>query len=106
MKGVSWHKAGKGKISAPLKIDPIAGALTGALKMACNKHCEATGVQVTVCLRASFLVGSDAKSESLRQKACGLGCKFESENVDDSVITIARKSLRLPQGLIRLLANW
>ena len=35
-----------------------------------------------------------------------IGRKVESENVNDSDITIARKSLRLPQGLSRLLANW
>ena len=64
-------RRGKEEISAPLIIDPTAGALTGALKSACNKYYEATGVQVTVCLRAGFSVGSDAKSEPLRQKSCG-----------------------------------
>ena len=71
MKAVSWHKTEKGTVSAPLIIDPTAGGLTVALKLACNKYKEATGIEVKVLLRAGASVGSDAKSEPLRGKACG-----------------------------------
>ena len=52
MKVVSWHTTEKGTISAPLIIDPTAGDLTTALKLACNKYKEATGIEVKVRLRA------------------------------------------------------
>ena len=59
------------------------------IKIPPGKHCDTT-----------------QKHQRQKHGQLSVGRKVNLENVDDSDITIARESLRLPQGLSRLLANW
>ena len=66
----TWHRNGKDQVSAPLIIDPTAGELTANLKKACVKFEAASGICVSVRLRAGRSVKKDVKAEPYRKKEC------------------------------------
>ena len=70
-KGTTWHKSNPDRVSAPLIIDPTAGALTEKMKAVCKDFGATMGMDVKVVERAGKAVKSDAKSEPLRNKSCG-----------------------------------
>ena len=70
-KGTTWHKSNPERVSAPLIIDPTAGALTEKMKAVCKDFGATMGMDVKVVERAGKAVKSDAKSEPLRNKSCG-----------------------------------
>ena len=69
--GGSWCKREEGQILAPLILDPTAGVLSQKVRNVCNDYETATGMKVTLKLRAGASLKSDAKSEPLREKECG-----------------------------------
>ena len=69
--GGSWCKGNEQQIKAPLIMDPTAGQLSNAVKKVCAEYEVATGIKVSLKLRAGASLKSGCKSEPLRLKECG-----------------------------------
>ena len=86
-------------LSAPLIVDPTAGALTEKMKAVCKDFGATMGMDVKVVEGVGKAVKSDAKSEPRRNKSCGrdncMCCSSGNEGWNTKIASRTREKTRL-----------